>query len=96
MLSTEKLTGFADEASRDIDLQIKATKELGWSAISTRMVGNANIHDMPEDDSSPPPTSSTPRASPSPNSALRSATGGKRSPPISPSPSPRSNARSRA
>lgn len=50
MLSTERLTGFADEASRDIDLQIRATKDLGWSAISTRMVGNMNIHDMPEED----------------------------------------------
>jgi sugar phosphate isomerase/epimerase len=50
MLSTEKLTGFADEASRDIDLQIRATKDLGWAAISARMVGNANIHDMPEED----------------------------------------------
>lgn len=50
MLSIERLTGFADEASRDIDLQIRATKDLGWAAISTRMVGNANIHDMPEDD----------------------------------------------
>jgi hypothetical protein len=50
MLSTERLTGFADEASRDIDKQIRATQELGWSAISTRMVGNVNIHDMPEDD----------------------------------------------
>ena len=50
MLSIEKLTGFADEASRDIDLQILATKDLGWAAISTRMVGNANIHDMPEED----------------------------------------------
>jgi sugar phosphate isomerase/epimerase len=50
MLSIEKLTGFADEASRDIDLQIRATKDLGWAAISTRMVGNANIHDMPEED----------------------------------------------
>ncbi len=50
MLSTEKLTGFADEASRDIHKQIQATKDLGWSAISTRMVGNANIHDMAEDD----------------------------------------------
>lgn len=48
MLSKEKLTGFADEASRDIDKQIAATKALGWSAISTRMIGNANIHDMPE------------------------------------------------
>ncbi|MEK6231989.1 MAG: hypothetical protein N2A42_09055 [Luteolibacter sp.] len=50
MLSTEKLTGFADEASRDIDKQIEATKALGWSAISTRMIGSANIHDMPEDE----------------------------------------------
>ena len=50
MLSTEKLTGFADEASRDIDKQIQATKEIGWTAISTRMIGNANIHDMPEAD----------------------------------------------
>jgi len=50
MLSTEKLTGFADEASRDIDKQIQATTDLGWAAISTRMVGNANIHDMPEED----------------------------------------------
>jgi len=50
MLSTEKLTGFADEASRDIDLQIRATKDLGWAAISARMVGNANIHDIPEED----------------------------------------------
>ena len=50
MLSIEKLTGFADEAYRDIDLQIHATKDLGWAAISTRVVGNANIHDMPEED----------------------------------------------
>jgi sugar phosphate isomerase/epimerase len=50
MLSINQLTGFADEASRDIDQQIAATKELGWSAISTRMVGNTNIHDMPEED----------------------------------------------
>jgi sugar phosphate isomerase/epimerase len=46
----EKLTGFADEASRDIDKQIQATKEIGWSNISARMVGNANIHDVPEDE----------------------------------------------
>lgn len=44
-----KLTGFADEASRDLDTQIKATKELGWSAISARMIGDFNIHEMPED-----------------------------------------------
>lgn len=45
---TEKFTGFADEASRDIDLQIAATKELGWNAISLRVVGAANIHDISE------------------------------------------------
>ncbi len=50
MLSIDKLTGFADEASRDLDKQIQATKELGWSAISTRMIGSSNIHDMPEDE----------------------------------------------
>ena len=46
----EKLTGFADEASRDIDKQIQATKDIGWTNISARMVGNANIHDLPEDE----------------------------------------------
>ena len=46
----EKLTGFADEASRDIDKQIQATKDIGWQNISARMVGNANIHDLPEDE----------------------------------------------
>jgi sugar phosphate isomerase/epimerase len=45
-----KYTGFADEASRDIDKQIQATKEIGWTNISARMVGSANIHDIPEDE----------------------------------------------
>lgn len=45
-----KLTGFADEASRDLDTQINATKELGWNAISARMIGDDNIHEMPEAD----------------------------------------------
>tara|TARA_R110002096_G_scaffold32166_11_gene93741 strand:+ start:3296 stop:4165 length:870 start_codon:yes stop_codon:yes gene_type:complete len=45
-----KLTGFADEASRDLNLQIKATRELGWSAISARMVGDLNIHELPDDE----------------------------------------------
>jgi sugar phosphate isomerase/epimerase len=45
-----KLTGFADEASRDLEAQIKATKELGWTAISARMIGDRNIHEMPEAD----------------------------------------------
>ena len=50
MISTDKLTGFADEASRDLDKQIAATKELGWTAISARMIGDKNIHEMSDDD----------------------------------------------
>ncbi|MBB5352198.1 sugar phosphate isomerase/epimerase [Haloferula luteola] len=44
-----KLTGFADEASRDLETQIQATRELGWTALSARMVGNANLHELPQD-----------------------------------------------
>lgn len=44
-----QLTGFADEASRDLEKQITATREIGWSAISARMVGNANLHEVPDD-----------------------------------------------
>jgi sugar phosphate isomerase/epimerase len=47
---TARLTGFADEASRDLEQQIQATRELGWSAISARMIGGANIHELPEDE----------------------------------------------
>lgn len=42
------LTGFADEASHDFALQIKATKELGWKFIEARLIGDefmANISD---------------------------------------------------
>lgn len=42
------LTGFADEAAVDIDGQIKATKELGWSNIESRAINNINIHDLPD------------------------------------------------
>lgn len=47
------LTGFADEAGADIDVQIRATKELGWSHIEARNVSvdgsePKNIHDIPE------------------------------------------------
>lgn len=41
-----KLTGFADEASRDLKKQIQATRALGWSALSARMIDNQNIHDL--------------------------------------------------
>jgi len=45
-----RFTGFADEASRDLEKQIEATQALGWSAISARMIGSSNIHELPEDD----------------------------------------------
>ena len=45
-----KLTGFTDEASSDFDIQIKATKELGWSFLSARTIGSHNIHDISDSD----------------------------------------------
>ena len=42
------LTGFADEAAADLDGQIRATKELGWSNIESRNIDAANIHDIPD------------------------------------------------
>src|ERR1700760_2910494 len=47
------LTGIADEAGSSIDVQIKATKELGWRNIEARMVEvpgfpKGNIHDIPD------------------------------------------------
>ena len=43
------LTGFADEAASDIDGQIRATKELGWSRIEMRNVDGVNLHDLPDE-----------------------------------------------
>ncbi|MFP4382016.1 MAG: sugar phosphate isomerase/epimerase family protein [Candidatus Sumerlaeia bacterium] len=43
-------TGFADEASPDIEVQIKATKELGWENIESRRIGSANIHDISDEE----------------------------------------------
>ena len=40
------LTGFADEAAPDLATQIKATKEMGWNAISARTVNGKNIHEL--------------------------------------------------
>ena len=37
------LTGFADEASRDLKEQIRAMEELGWKFIETRFIGNKNL-----------------------------------------------------
>jgi len=36
-------TGFADEAGADLDVQIKATKELGWEFIETRALLGSNL-----------------------------------------------------
>jgi sugar phosphate isomerase/epimerase len=44
------LTGFADEASKNITGQIKATRELGWSNIESRNVNGKNIHDLTDDE----------------------------------------------
>ena len=44
------LTGFADEAAKDIDGQIRATKELGWRHIESRSINDVNIHDLPDGD----------------------------------------------
>lgn len=43
-----KLSGFTDEAARDLAGQIKVTRELGWSYLSLRMVDGVSIHDLPE------------------------------------------------
>ena len=40
------LTGIADEAGADIDAQIKATQELGWTTIEGR---NVQVGDFPKD-----------------------------------------------
>ena len=42
-------TGFADEASKGLDGQIKATKELGWEYIESRNIDGVNIHDLSEE-----------------------------------------------
>ena len=39
-------TGFADEVSGDIDVQIKATKGLGWNFIEARNIEGKNITDI--------------------------------------------------
>jgi len=44
------LTGFADEAAGDIDGQIRATKELGWSYLESRNINGKNIHDISDAD----------------------------------------------
>lgn len=40
------LTGFTDEVSSDLNVQIQVTKELGWQYLSARTVGEKNIHEI--------------------------------------------------
>ncbi len=42
-------TGFADEAGASIDVQIKATKELGWANIESRNIDGENITDISDE-----------------------------------------------
>ena len=42
-------TGFADEAGADLDVQIKATKELGWDKIETRALYGSNLAFITDD-----------------------------------------------
>lgn len=45
------ISGIADEAGKDIESQIKAHKELGWSAIELRFVHDKNVAaDLPADE----------------------------------------------
>jgi len=44
------LTGFADEAARDLETQIQATREIGWIRISARGVNGANLHELAQDE----------------------------------------------
>ncbi|MDZ4197921.1 MAG: TIM barrel protein [Kiritimatiellia bacterium] len=43
------LSGFADEAAADLDGQIRATRELGWTRIEARNIGGKNIHEIDDE-----------------------------------------------
>ena len=45
-----KLSGFTDEAGQDLETQIYATRELGWTRMSARSIDGQNLHDLPEDE----------------------------------------------
>ena len=42
-------TGFADEAGKDIETQIRATQELGWSNIEARKINDVNITNISDE-----------------------------------------------
>jgi sugar phosphate isomerase/epimerase len=45
-----QLSGFTDEAGKDLATQIKATKQLGWKHLSARSIDGTNIHELTEED----------------------------------------------
>ena len=45
-----KFTGFADEASTELDQQIEVVKEAGWNAIELRSVNETNVCDLSDGD----------------------------------------------
>jgi sugar phosphate isomerase/epimerase len=42
-------SGFADEAGKSIDTQIRATKELGWTRIESRDIDGTNLTDISDE-----------------------------------------------
>lgn len=44
------LSGFTDEAGSDLETQIKATQEIGWTHLSARSIGGTNMHDLSDAD----------------------------------------------
>jgi len=43
------LSGIADEASQNLEIQIEVTKKLGWNAIESRFIDGKNIHDISDE-----------------------------------------------
>ena len=43
------MTGFADEAAKDLAGQIRATRELGWHDIESRAIDGTNIHNLSDE-----------------------------------------------
>ncbi|MEJ2058445.1 MAG: hypothetical protein P8X39_11475 [Desulfofustis sp.] len=44
------ISGFTDEVSDDLDVQIRALKELGWSHIDLRTVDGKNVSGLSDDE----------------------------------------------
>ncbi|MDF1813637.1 MAG: sugar phosphate isomerase/epimerase [Verrucomicrobiales bacterium] len=43
-------TGFADEAEKSLEGQIKTLKEVGWSAVELRLLGGKNVVDLTDEE----------------------------------------------